>query len=100
MRSMTQYDHEPDAVTIERRGSEADLWIRQDIREEANEEGSCFVADEAYMVLPADEAPDAEEVMEAFEEWFEYAAEWEPEKPVSLKQLRADVDYLMAMQEV
>jgi len=80
---MTQFNEEPATIKIEQRGDITDLWLRQEWNEVESEEGILYVADEAYMEIPTDELPAAEEILEDFEEWFDYAAEWEPEKPLS-----------------
>lgn len=77
------------------------IYLRTDHREvEDTEEGMTgthWECEEAFMACPSDEAPTAEEIEEAFEDWFEYAAEWTAPKQKSLAQLQADIEYIAAM---
>lgn len=100
MLGVTQYDHRPEPYTMERRGDKVDLWMRDNIEQIENEDGGFWQADEAYMEIPAADAPSLIELVESFADWFSYASEWEPEKPVDAEQLRADVDFLMALMGV
>lgn len=77
------------------------IYLRTDHREvEDTGEGMTgghWECEEAFMACPTDEAPTAEEIEEAFEDWFEYAAEWTAPKQKSLAQLQADIEYIAAM---
>lgn len=95
---LSESNDRPEPVTKENN----DLYLRKNIRSETRTEGeaeySVWVYDEAYMQL--DEDATAEEIESEFDLWFEYASEWEAEKPNTIEQLRADVDYLLAITEV
>lgn len=77
------------------------LYVRMNDREEerADGEGACtiHVCDEAYMELADGECPDMAEVAEDMEGWFEFASDWTPDNPKSLRQLQADVEYIAIM---
>ena len=49
------------------------------------------------MECTPEECPTVEEVEEAFDDWFEYAAGWQPPKLKSLAQIQADVEYIAAL---
>lgn len=55
----------------------ADLWMRKNPGTETDSEGNVIqTADEAYMVIPIDEAPDKAVVESNFDEWYDRAAAW------------------------
>ena len=78
-------------------GTEATTFIRRNAAEKTSDEGKFWECDEAYMVLPAEDAPAAEEIMEDLETWFDYAAGWHEPRVRSREQLQADVEYIAAL---
>ena len=90
----------PQPITIGSRDNLKDVWLRTNVEEVIDEDGNkTYDCDEAYFRIEAAECPTEEDLEDNFEIWFEFAAEWKEPKPLTLKQLRADVDYLMALQE-
>lgn len=97
MLNKTEYSQRPEKVYVEEHEKGNDAWLRQNITEipDVEGDGTHWEADEAYFKTFATE----EEIEEDFDGYFDEASGWEPEKdsPVDLKQLRADVDYLLMM---
>ena len=99
MRSVSVSAERQREIEILVRDGTAQIYLRANQREvdENEEAGTHWECDEAYMACPEDEAPTAEEIDEAFEDWFDYAAEWTAPKQKSLAQLQADIEYIAAM---
>ena len=49
------------------------------------------------MECRAGDEPDAAEIEEDFDEWFEYVAAWKPAAEKTLAQLQADVEFIAAV---
>ena len=60
-------------------------------------ENSIDMCEEAFMECALEDCPTVEEVEEDFDDWFEYAAGWQPPKLKSLAQIQADVEYIAAL---
>ena len=100
MRRVSQSAEKQEDIEILMQNGIAQIYLRQDHQEvpdAGEQEGTHWECDEAFMECPDDEAPDAEEVEEDFEAWFEYAAEWQPPRVKSPEQLQADIEYIAAM---
>lgn len=101
MRSVSTSAEKQQNIEIIIQEGTAQIYLRAD-HHEADETGEGMTGkhwecDEAFMVCPEEEAPTAEEIGEAFEDWFDYAAEWTAPKQKSLAQLQADIEYIAAM---
>lgn len=101
MRSVSTSAEKQRDVEILVKDEVAQIYLRCDHREveDTGEDvtGTHWECEEAYMCCPAEEAPAEEEIEEAFEDWFDYAAEWTAPKQKSLAQLQADIEYIAAM---
>lgn len=75
----------------------AQIRMRTNHRAVEDEDGAHWECDEAYMECPAEECPEETEIEEEFEAWFDYAADWQPNRQKSLGQLQADIEYIAAM---
>ena len=86
-------------IEINIRKGIAEMYLRTDHQEVQDPEGESthWECEEAYMMCAAEDAPEAEEVEEDFEAWFEYVADWQPPRVKSVAQLQADVEYIAAM---
>ena len=89
----------PEKVTIGHRENIIDIWLRDNVSEVVDEDGTkTYDCDEAYFRVSESDCPERSDLEENFSIWFQFASEWEEPKPFSLEQLRADVDYLLALQ--
>ena len=109
MRCVSKSAERQTDIEIAIRNGIAQIYLRSGHREVSEEtetvRGNATVrvtethweCDEAYMECADSEAPDAEEVAEDFDGWYEYVGDWEPEKQKTLAQLQADVEYIAAV---
>ena len=102
LKKNVMYSDSPEqAVIYPLSDGNAALYLRGNIREEisVNEDGEEQVipcADEAYMIVPADEVPEQTELESQFDAWYQKAALWEPKKSVPAPSLEERVN---AMEE-
>ena len=89
-------DRQKDAEVVVH-GETATLYIRRDATDKETDEGKSWECDEASMVLPAEDAPTAEEILEDPETWFDYAAGWHEPRIRTREQLQADIEYIAAL---
>ena len=100
MRCVSQSAEKQQDIEIAVREELASIRLRTDHREvedTGDTPGTHWECEEAYMMCAAEDAPEAEEVEEDFEAWFEYVADWQPPRVKSVAQLQADVEYIAAM---
>ena len=100
MRCISQSAQKQDDIEMQNRGGLTAIYLRtghQEVPETGEQEGTHWECEEAYMECPDTDAPDVEEIEEYFEDWFDYASAWQPERQKSLAQIQADVEYIAAM---
>ena len=97
MRSMSQSAERQSNIEMDVRGGAARIYLRRDHRQVTDEEGEHWECDEAFMVCEEADCPTEQELQEDFDDWFDYAAAWQPGRQKSLGQLQADIEYVAAM---
>lgn len=100
MRCVSQSAEKQRDVDVILNETEARIYIRtnhEEVPDTGEQEGTHWECEEAYMECPVEEAPSVGEIEDEFNDWFEYAAEWQPGKTKSLGQLQADIEYIAAM---
>lgn len=97
MRSISQSAERQQNVELDTCGGIARIYLRKDHRLIEDEEGQHWECAEAFMECTSDDAPTETEITEDFEDWYEYAADWQPGRQKSLDQLQADIEYIAAM---
>lgn len=97
MRCMSQSAERQQDIELSVRGGIARIYLRKDHAQVTGEDGDHWECAEASMICAEAECPTREELAESFDDWFEYAAEWQPARQKSLSQLQADIEFIAAM---
>lgn len=97
MRCMSQSAEKQQDVELDIRGGIARIYLRKDHTLIEDREGPRWECSEVSMECAEDEAPTEDELREDFDDWYNYAADWQPGRQKSLGQLQADIEYIAAM---
>lgn len=100
MRCVSQSAEKQQDIEIALREELASIRLRtdhQEVEDTGDTPGTHWECEEAFMECALEDCPTVEEVEEDFDDWFEYAAGWQPPKLKSLAQIQADVEYIAAL---
>lgn len=97
MRCMSQSAEKQQDVELDVRGGIARIYLRKDHELIEDEDGQHWECAEASMECAESEVPTELELREDFDDWYDYAADWQPGRQKSLGQLQADIEYIAAM---
>lgn len=77
----TESNVRPSAVLLDEAEGKKNVRLAGNIREEEREEQAMFIYDEVVFELEADREETAEDIAEAFDEWWEYGSQEEEPLP-------------------